>query len=254
MLQQNNFTISKQQLINIIKLIDLTSLNNNDTVELITTLCSKTITPYALVPAICIYSEFITAAKNILFNMNNFETKIATVVNFPHGLTDIELTVLETNLAIARGANEIDLVFPYHAFLSHNYMLAGKMIQQIKSCCLNRPLKVILETGAIEDEKLITLAAEISITNGADFLKTSTGKINIGANINSVKLLLDSIIKYHNYNCGLKISGGVRDITIAIAYYNLVTEYMGSTWINANNFRFGASSLLDNILDHLRAC
>ena len=163
-------------LIKILKLIDLTSLSYTDTSNSIKNLINIGYTPYANVASICIYSQFLADAKQIIDAKNlNYsdinKVKLATVVNFPNGASDIDLTCIETDLAISRGANEIDLVFPYHSLIDGNYNIGAQMINKIKNICQNHAiLKVIIESGILPNSQLITDASIISIQNGADFI------------------------------------------------------------------------------------
>ncbi len=228
----------------ILSLIDLTTLNDNDTEQSIINITNKAKTSFGNVPAICIYSRFITQAKNLL---KNTEIKIATVTNFPHGSTDLELALYETSLAINRGADEIDIVFPYHALKQGNTAIGAKMIKEAKYICANKTLKVIIESGELNDPTLIQLASEISINNGADFIKTSTGKVKTNATLEAAKIMLNTI-KHSGKKCGFKAAGGIKTVVDAQQYLNLAESIMGANWINANNFRFGASGLLNDVL------
>ena len=228
----------------ILSLIDLTSLNNNDTDTGIGQLCEKATTKYGNVPAICIYSHFVPLAKKLLDTKN---IKIATVTNFPHGMCDIELALLETKLAIERGADEVDIVFPYHALINGDLSIGSKMIHNAKQICANKILKVIIESGELKTPELISKASRISINNGADFIKTSTGKVAINATLTSTEIMLKAI-KDSGHKCGFKAAGGVRTVTDAIKYLELTTSIMGNDWINSDNFRFGASGLLDDVI------
>ncbi|MFN8769285.1 MAG: deoxyribose-phosphate aldolase [Neisseriaceae bacterium] len=228
----------------ILQLIDLTSLNDNDTNLNIESLCNKATTRFGNVAAICIYSRFISFAKQILKNSN---IKIATVTNFPHGSSDIEIALFETQLALERGADEVDIVFPYHELINGNNRVGIEMIQKAKKACNNKILKVIIESGELDNPELIKLASEISIDNGADFIKTSTGKVTFNATLTATEIMLNTI-KASNKNCGFKAAGGIKTISEAIKYIELAEQIMGSDWINSYNFRFGASGLLTDVL------
>ncbi|MCX8514006.1 MAG: hypothetical protein RL017_181 [Pseudomonadota bacterium] len=233
---------------NILNLIDLTSLNDNDTTAAITKLCHNAQSEFGAVAAICIYSRFIPEAKELL---NSTAIKIATVVNFPHGSTDIEMAKRETELALNRGADEIDLVLPYHELINGNYKVAAEMVNAIKKTCATTTLKVIIESGVLATKDLIEKASLISIDNGANFIKTSTGKVKINATLAAAEIMLN-VIKSSKAECGLKIAGGVRTITEAFDYTNLTASIMGEQWITGKNFRFGASSLLGSVIDSIK--
>lgn len=232
----------------ILQLIDLTLLNYDDSIQKIEVLCNKATTSFGNVAAICIYSQFVPHAKQIL---NGTTIKIATVTNFPHGNSDIDVALFETQLALDRGANEIDIVFPYHALVAGDHLIGAQIIKQAKTICNNKILKVIIESGALKTPELIKLASKISIDNGADFIKTSTGKTSINATIESAEIMLNEI-KSSNPNCGFKASGGIKTVLDAIPYINLAQQIMGETWITPQNFRFGASSLLNDVCNILK--
>lgn len=233
----------------ILGLIDLTSLNDNDTDKIIDDLCQKSKTKYGSVPAICIYSRYIPLARKILNHLDP-GVKIATVVNFPHGSSDIELALFETKLAITRSADEVDIVFPYHYLKNGDYITGEKMITEAKKLCGNKLLKVIIESGELKTPELIRQASFISINSGADFIKTSTGKAAINATLEAAEIMLNTI-KASGRKCGFKAAGGIRSVADAAKYLDLATNIMGHDWINANNFRFGASGLLNDVINIL---
>ena len=230
-------------------LIDLTTLNDNDTVDVVVELCRKATTEFGSVPAICIFRQFIPAAKQFISN-KNLNIKIATVTNFPHGNDDLQQALKETEEAIALGADEVDIVFPYRALISGNQAIGATMIKEAKKVCGNKALKVIIESGELVKPELIKLASEIAIANGADFIKTSTGKVKVNATLQAAEIML-KVIKEANSNCGFKAAGGIRLVCEAKEYLELAAKIMGEEWINANKFRFGASSLLGDVINVL---
>lgn len=236
-------TIAKQ----VLGLIDLTSLNDNDTDLEIKNLCAKASSPLGKVPAICIYSRFIPLAQQLL---NGSDIKIATVTNFPHGSPDYDIAMYETKLAIERGADEVDIVFPYHELIHGRHELGGKMVREAKKICGTKTLKVIIESGVLKNENLIRLASQVSIENGADFIKTSTGKVEINATLEATEIMLHTI-KASGKKCGFKAAGGIKTVAVAAKYLELTSKIMGSDWINATNFRFGASGLLTDVINTL---
>lgn len=241
--------VNKDIVSKILQLVDLTSLNNNDTNMTIKSICNKSITPFGNVAAICIYSHFIEYAKSI-YKLLGEDIKIATVVNFPYAMTDIELIKYEVSLAINRGSDEIDLVFPYHALINGDNDIGAKIVSSVRKMCKNITLKVIIESGELNTSELIYQASKIAIDEGCDFIKTSTGKVAINATLDAVKVML-SAIQTNNKGCGIKVAGGVKTVEDAMHYYNLVKDYMGENWIGLNTFRFGTSSLLDNLINYL---
>lgn len=232
----------------IISLIDLTSLNETDTDATIKTLCEKAVTHFGYVAAVCVYPKFVNQARQLLAKT---PIKIATVVNFPVGNDSLPMILSTIEQSIRDGANEIDLVFPYQQYLAGDHESALEIIRQSKKICGETILlKVILETGAIPDLKILEQISEAVIVAGADFLKTSTGKIEIGATLESARVMLETI-KKSDVNVGIKISGGVRTIEQAAQYIQLAEQIMGQDWVNKNRFRIGASQLVDVVIQAL---
>lgn len=235
----------------IVPLIDLTSLNDNDTAQDIASLCAKASTAQGTVAAVCVYPRLITAAAESLKQAGAESVAIATVVNFPHGDSSIEDVERETRDALADGATEIDVVLPYRALIAGDEAHAAELLKTV--CEISHQagalVKVILETGALESEKNIIRACEIAIEAGADFLKTSTGKIEVGATPEAVDLMIEVISAEHvTREVGIKISGGVRTQADADTYLDLIASRMNDGWITPEYVRIGASSLLDELL------
>lgn len=231
----------------LIPLIDLTSLDDQeDTLQTIEKLCHKAKTPYGFIAAVCIYPQFVKLTYKLLMNT---PVKVATVANFPNGnqlITDCIETIKQS---IADGADEIDVVMPYTTYLEGNTGSVKEFLQVCRGICTPPTvLKVIIETGALINHDVIFSATNLAIQTGADFIKTSTGKITTGATPEAVELILEAIKNYLEKKIGLKISGGVRTIEQALAYFQLVEKNMGKEWISPNTVRFGASRLLDEIL------
>lgn len=237
-------TIDSQQLL---RFIDLTSLNENDTTEQIQTLCHKAMASKEHVAAVCIYPRFIELAKKAL---SHTDIKIATVVNFPEGKSSLHAVSHETEAALAKGADEIDLVMPYHLYLQNQQHEAIEFVRKIKQITGPNILKVILETGAFSDPKLLFKASCDIISTDANFLKTSTGKIATGATPEAAQILLSAIktMQPQGYNPGFKAAGGIRTIPQAEGYLNLASELLGKEWVTPEHFRLGASGLMDEIL------
>ncbi|MDD3266302.1 MAG: deoxyribose-phosphate aldolase [Burkholderiales bacterium] len=230
-------------------LIDLTTLNDNDTNDVIIELCKNATTNFGSVPAICIFRQFIPIAKQYIFE-HSLDIKIATVTNFPHGSDNIEQALQETKEAIDLGADEVDIVFPYKSLIAGNQEIGAEIVKKAKEICGDKILKVIIESGELKNPELIRLASEISINNGADFIKTSTGKVKVNATLEATEIMLNTI-KNSGKKCAFKAAGGVRLVSEAKEYLNLTTKIMGNDWINSNNFRFGASSLLNDVINVL---
>ncbi len=235
-----------------LQLMDLTSLNQNDTPATISALCESAQTPFGVPAAICVFPEMIVWAKQELARLNLANVKVATVTNFPMGADDIERAVAETERAVAAGADEIDVVFPWRALTAGNTVLGLELVSACKQACGDKvQLKVIIESGELASEALIRQASEIAISGGADFIKTSTGKVPVNATLSAAKVMLE-VIKERNPNCGFKAAGGVRTAAEASAYLELAAAIMGAEWVTAQHFRFGASSLLKNLTDTLQ--
>lgn len=236
----------------ILHLIDLTSLNDDDSEESIILLCQKACSEVGNVAAICVYPKFIKIAHSTLQKCPIKDIKIATVINFPAGEDNIEKVILDTQEAVNLGANEVDLVFPYKQFIKGNTKLASSMIKACKKACGEHVLlKVIIESGELKQQALIESACQIAISAGADFIKTSTGKVKINATLQAAEIILACISRSKNKAIGFKAAGGISSVEEAEKYLNLAETIMGSEWIKASHFRFGASSLLNDVLKKL---
>ncbi len=234
-----------------LSLMDLTSLTNVETDEDIIKLCQQAKSAAGETAAICIFPRFIPLAKKTLKAQETPHVKIATVTNFPHGNDDIDIALAETNAAVAYGADEVDLVFPYKALINGNENIGFDMVKVCKqACCDNVKLKVIIESGELKTPELIKRASEIAINAGADFIKTSTGKVPVNATPEAAKIMLE-VIKNKNIDVGFKPAGGVRNAEDASVYLDLADQILGDEWAQADRFRFGASSLLASLLETL---
>ncbi|WP_298774900.1 deoxyribose-phosphate aldolase [uncultured Shewanella sp.] len=234
-----------------IQLMDLTSLNDDDTDQVIIDLCHKALTPAGHTAAICIYPRFIPIARKTLNELGAEDIRIATVTNFPHGNDDIAIAVLETRAAVAYGADEVDVVFPYRALMEGNETLGFELVKACKEACADEvKLKVIIESGVLEKPDLIRRASELSIDAGADFIKTSTGKVAVNATLEAAEIMM-TVISEKNPQVGFKPAGGVRDAAAAKAFLALSEQILGKDWATPETFRFGASSLLSNLLTTL---
>lgn len=234
-----------------LSLMDLTSLTNSESDQDIINLCQQAKSPAGETAAICIFPRFIPLARKALKAQETPQVKIATVTNFPHGNDDIDIALAETKAAVAYGADEVDLVFPYRALMQGNETIGFDMVKVCKQACGDSAkLKVIIESGELKSDTLIEKASEISINAGADFIKTSTGKVPVNATPEAAKIMLE-VIKNKNTNVGFKPAGGVRNAEDAKIYLDLADNILGEDWADANHFRFGASSLLASLLDTL---
>jgi len=226
-------------------LLDLTTLGDNDSEEIVKNLCAKAVSPYGNVAAICVWPRFVSVAKT---SVASPLVNIAGVANFPEGTTDIDRAISDTKEIIAAGGNEVDVVFPYKSWIDGNRELGPWIVNECKKICGdNIALKVILETGELKSSDLIRSASIAAIQAGADFIKTSTGKTPISATIEAAHVMLGAI-KETGASCGFKASGGIRDTATAGEYIALGDEIMGADWVSPKTFRFGASGLLDDLI------
>ncbi|MEO9529614.1 deoxyribose-phosphate aldolase [Roseibium sp.] len=231
-------------------LVDLTNLNDDCTSADITGLVGRTVTDHGSVAAVCVWPRFVAQAAN---ELKGTGVRVATVVNFPEGGEDTDAVLAETRQAIADGADEIDLVMAYRAFVSGRKGFAEEQIIQVKEA-LPAPilLKVILETGEIADPLLIHAASNVAIAAGADFIKTSTGKAAVNATLEVAEIMLTVIEEARRDDgervIGFKPAGGIRTSEDAASYLALADRIMGRNWVSAHTFRFGASGLLDALI------
>ncbi len=233
-----------------IALMDLTTLNDDDTEQKIIALCHQAKSMAGDTAAVCIYPKFIEIARKTLHAQDRNNIKIATVTNFPHGNADIAAAVYETQDAIAAGADEVDVVFPYKAFIDGDETVGYELVKACKAVCGDVVLKVIIESGELRNPERIRRVSQVAIDAGADFIKTSTGKVPVNATLEAAKIMLE-VIKEKNPDVGFKAAGGVKDAQTAKAYLDLAREILGDEWVSAAHFRFGASSLLNNLLAEL---
>lgn len=238
----------------LIPLLDLTSLNADDTTATITTLCQQAITPYGNVAAVCVYPQFVKLAKQLL---QNTSVKIATVANFPLGNDPLSQVITAIEQAITDQADEIDIVIPYQTYLAGEHNVVRTFTQSCKTSCGTAiKLKIILETGALADANKIADASMQAIAGGADFIKTSTGKYAINATPTAAKIMLTMIKEMTNNSTttvGFKAAGGIQTITQANEYLQLAEEILGKEWVTPKTFRIGTSRLLQDILKTKRA-
>lgn len=228
----------------IVTMLDLTSLNAADSKEDIKTLCEKAVTPLGHVAAVCVYPEFVGTAVSALEGTN---VNVATVANFPLGTDDMQDVLRSIQASVVLGANEMDVVFPYEFYLAGERSLAREFVRECKKACgHNVLLKVILETGILKKPIIIADATRVVVEGGADFVKTSTGKYEVGATKEAAAVILLTL-KEMKENVGLKVAGGVREVGDAMGYIALANEIMGPAWITPQHFRIGASQLIDKL-------
>lgn len=228
-----------------LSLLDLTNLRDDCDNAAIENLCLRAQTPYGNSAAICIWPRFVAHARQVLGA--GHPVRIATVVNFPSGDLAVADVVEETRKAVEDGADEIDLVIPYKTFITGDEAAVTEMIQAVRAACPQSTLKVILETGEIRDMSLVKRASELAIAAGADFIKTSTGKVQVNATLEAADIMLRAI-RESRARVGFKPAGGISTVADADLYLRLAESILGPNWIMPSTFRFGASSLLDDIL------
>ncbi|NNH63167.1 deoxyribose-phosphate aldolase [Rhizobium laguerreae] len=228
-----------------LSLLDLTNLKDDCTEAQIDALCARAQTPYGNSAAICIWPRFVAQARNILGT--GHAVRIATVVNFPSGDMEVADVAAEAREAIADGADEIDLVIPYRKLLAGNEKAVTDMVKAVRAECTGLVLKVIIEAGELKDAALIRRASELAIEAGADFIKTSTGKVAVNATLEAADIMIRTI-RESGRKVGFKPAGGIGSVADAALYLSLAETIMTPDWAMPSTFRFGASGLLDDIL------
>jgi deoxyribose-phosphate aldolase len=224
----------------ILGLLDLTNLEATCGPAEVKALCGRAVGPAGTVAAICVWPQFVGEAKRLL---GGGPVRVATVINFPNGGEDLERVVEDTEEALGDGADEIDLVMPWRAFLAGDLDLPGQMIRETRDVMPSgHRLKVIFETGSLPDDAAIVGAARLAIESGADFLKTSTGKMPVSATPEAARLLLETTAA-SDRPVGFKAAGGIRTLQEAAIYLDLADSIMGPGWATPSTFRIGASSL-----------
>jgi deoxyribose-phosphate aldolase len=228
----------------LLPLLDLTSLGEDDTPARIESLCASARTAHGFPAALCVYPEHVTSVRRA---MQGTAVKVATVVNFPDGGGDRERVARETRRAIAAGADEIDMVFPYRALMRGKSAVAEEAVEACREACGPLvALKLILETGELATPELIREACAIGLAAGVDFLKTSTGKVPLNATPEAATLMLDAIAESGG-RCGFKAAGGIRTLADAQVYLDIAAARLGEGWITPAHFRIGASALFTEI-------
>lgn len=238
--------------------IDLTSLNTTDTEQSIATMVEKVNKfeeEYPELPnvaAICTYPNFAMTVSGAL-EVSGVDVAVVAG-SFPSSQTFVEVKTAETALAVADGANEIDIVLNLGLFYTENYEELADEISEIKHAARGARLKVILETGALKTAADIKKASILAMYSGADFIKTSTGKVYPGATLEAAYVMCQCIKEYHEKTgtmIGFKVSGGVSSTEDAVKYYTLVKEILGEQWLNNNYFRIGTSRAANYILSSI---
>ena len=252
-------SIKKQSKLFAIKLaasmIDLTTLEGKDSDGKVEAMCRKAIYPidgekdFPHVAAVCVYPNMVKTAKNALEGSGVNVASVAT--SFPSGQSPLKIKIDEVKRVVDLGADEVDMVISRGEFLEGNYDYVFNEILLIKTACGEAHLKVILETGELETFDNVRKASLIAMMAGADFIKTSTGKVQPAATLPVTLVMLEAIRDYYHETgkiIGMKPAGGIRTTKDALAYLCVVKETLGDRWLTPDLFRFGASTLLNDLL------
>jgi deoxyribose-phosphate aldolase len=244
----------------LVGLIDLTTLNGDDTNEKVKGLCNHALSFYGEesgipnVAAVCVYPVF---AKIVHDGLKTSSIKTACVAGaFPSGQSPLAVRIAEVKYAVDQGADEIDMVISRGKLIEGDEDFVWDEVSRIKEACGEAHLKVILETGELKTVALIRKASELSILGGGDFLKTSTGKIQPAATPEAFLIMLDTIKEFFDKTgnmIGIKAAGGISEPEEALLYYLLVKGVLGNKWLNPEYFRIGASRLADKLIDEIHA-
>ncbi len=238
-----------------IRMMDLTTLEGKDTPGKVRAMCVKAMHPLPGDPtippvaAVCVYPTLVRDAKEALAGSTVRVASVAT--GFPSGQTFRELKVTETRLAVEAGADEVDMVIDRNAFLAGDFQAVFDEIVEVREAAGPAHLKVILETGELETYDNVRRAAVLAMAAGADFIKTSTGKVVPAATLPVTLVMLEAIRDFEARTgraVGMKPAGGIRTAKDAIAYLVVLYETLGPRWMTPERFRFGASSLLNDVL------
>ena len=241
-----------------LSMIDLTTLEGKDTPEKVRRLCYKarhlhdSLPGLPSVAAVCVYPTFVAIAKKELKGSGINIASVSTA--FPSGQSTLEVKLSDTKFAVDQGADEVDMVISRGKFLAGEYNFVYDEIAAVKEVCGKAHLKVILETGELDTLDNVRKASDIAIYAGADFIKTSTGKISPAATMPVTFVMLNAIKDYYKktgIKIGMKPAGGIATSKIALQYLVMLNETLGDEWMNKDLFRFGASSLANDILMQL---
>lgn len=243
----------------VLSMIDLTTLEGQDTPGKVRQLCNKAMHLHDALPglphvaAVCVYPTMVGVAKKALGNAGIKVASVATA--FPSGMSPRQIKLEETRIAVAEGADEIDMVISRGAFLQGDYRYVFDEIGAIKEACGEAHLKVILETGELGTLDRVRRASVLAMHAGADFIKTSTGKIQPAATLPVTLVMLQAIRDYFfetGRMVGMKPAGGISNAKLAIHYLVMLRETLGNAWMTPAWYRFGASSLANDVLMQLQ--
>lgn len=232
---------------NLLPFLDVTCLEEQVTQTELSALCEQVRKAPEIPAAICVYPQHLPFVKS---QLSDLPIGFTTVINFPHGMGSIEAVKKEIDFALSAGATELDIVMPYEAFLDDQELSDVQFFvesckQQINGKAL---FKLILETGEIEDRVAIYELSLIACESGVDFIKTSTGKVEVGATLEATSAILQAIKHFEERPVGLKVSGGIRTLEQANAFCEQVAAKLGQQWLTPSLFRIGASQLFKTII------
>jgi deoxyribose-phosphate aldolase len=239
-------------------MIDLTTLEGKDSEGKVKQLCYKAMHPHDALPgvpqvaAVCVYPTMVRTARKALKGSNINVASVATA--FPSGLAPLKVKLDDTRFAVSEGADEIDMVISRGKFLQGDFNFVFDEIAAVKEACGKAHLKVILETGELSTLDNVRRASDLAIRAGADFIKTSTGKVQPAATMPVTLVMLEAIRDYYyetGIMIGMKPAGGIATSKLALHYLVMVRETLGEAWMNPSWFRFGASKLANDILMQL---
>jgi deoxyribose-phosphate aldolase len=239
----------------VVSMMDLTTLEGKDTPGKVAYLCRKAVQPIDAryqVPscaAVCVYPNLVRAAKAFLRGAPVHVASVATA--FPSGMSPLPVKLEDVRMAKEEGADEIDMVIDRGAFLAGEYARVADEISAVKEVCGELHLKVILETGELQTYDNVRLASDIAMRAGADFIKTSTGKVSPAATLPVTLVMLEAIREYFyetGVRIGMKPAGGIRTAKESLAYLVMLSETLGDDWLTSDLFRFGASTLANDVL------
>ena len=243
----------------VLSMIDLTTLEGQDTPGKVRQLCQKAVHLHDSLPglphvaAVCVYPTMVGVAKKALGDVDINVASVATA--FPSGMSALTVKLDDTRMAVDEGADEIDMVISRGAFLQGEYAFVFDEIAAIKEACGDAHLKVILETGELGTLDRVRRASVLAMHAGADFIKTSTGKIQPAATMPVTLVMLQAIKDYHSDTgrmVGMKPAGGISKSKLALHYLVMLRETLGNAWMTPEWFRFGASSLANDVLMQLQ--
>ena len=243
-------------------MMDLTTLKTDDTPASVTKLVNKvnafrqSYPEWSLPASICVYPNFAATVKEA--RACDFNITVVSAC-FPSSQSFLEVKLKECEIAVEQGADEVDIVLALNAFLAGDYETAAEEIRQVRACIdkvaakqgRQVHLKVILETGLLRKPELIAEASFLAMEAGADFIKTSTGKVDVNATPAAAYVMCECIAKYHEFTgkkIGFKPAGGISSAADALCYYSIVSTILGKEWLNKELFRFGVSRVANNLL------